>query len=145
MYLNTLFPAVGSKYIAKRRGRGMGCGLGKTGGYGHKGQNSRSGGGVKRGFEGGQTPLYRRLPKFGFNAPQINRYAEIRLSDLQKLNIKIINLNILKAAKLINLNIKRAKIILAGKIYIPITVSGLKVTKGASTRIKAAGGNIIEE
>ncbi|WWP01010.1 MAG: 50S ribosomal protein L15 [Candidatus Dasytiphilus stammeri] len=145
MYLNTLFPAAGSKCTAKRRGRGIGCGLGKTCGHGHKGQKSRSGGGVRRGFEGGQTPLYRRLPKFGFNSPKIHSCAEILLSELQKLNIKIVNLNTLKAAKLINFKIKIAKIILSGEISIPITVSGLKVTKGARTIITAAGGNIIEE
>ncbi|WWO99324.1 MAG: 50S ribosomal protein L15 [Candidatus Dasytiphilus stammeri] len=145
MYLNTLFPATGSKCTAKRRGRGIGCGLGKTGGHGHKGQKSRSGGRIRRGFEGGQTPLYRRLPKFGFNSKKNHQYAEIRLSELQKLNLKIVNLNTLKVAKLINLKIKIAKIILSGSISIPITVNGLKVTKGASAIIKAAGGKIIEE
>ncbi|WWP01557.1 MAG: 50S ribosomal protein L15 [Candidatus Dasytiphilus stammeri] len=145
MYLNTLFPAAGSQCTAKRRGRGIGCGLGKTGGHGHKGQKSRSGGRIRRGFEGGQTPLYRRLPKFGFNSQKVNQYAEIRLSDLQRLNLKVVNLSTLKVARLINSKIKIAKIILSGSISIPITVNGLKVTKGASAIIKAAGGKILEE
>ena len=101
MRLNTLSPAEGSKKAGKRLGRGIGSGLGKTGGRGHKGQKSRSGGGVRRGFEGGQMPLYRRLPKFGFTSRKAAITAEVRLSDLAKVEGGVVDLNTLKAANII--------------------------------------------
>ena len=140
MRLNTLSPAEGSKKAGKRLGRGIGSGLGKTGGRGHKGQKSRSGGGVRRGFEGGQMPLYRRLPKFGFTS----RKAEIRLSDLAKVEGGVVDLNTLKAANIIGIQIEFAKVILAGEVTTPVTVRGLRVTKGARAAIEAAGGKIEE-
>ena len=140
MRLNTLSPAEGSKKAGKRLGRGIGSGLGKTGGRGHKGQKSRSGGGVRRGFEGGQMPLYRRLPKFGFTSRKAAITAEIRLSDLAKVE----DLNTLKAANIIGIQIEFAKVILAGEVTTPVTVRGLRVTKGARAAIEAAGGKIEE-
>ncbi|WMO85665.1 50S ribosomal protein L15 [Escherichia coli] len=124
MRLNTLSPAEGSKKAGKRLGRGIGSGLGKTGGRGHKGQKSRSGGGVRRGFEGGQMPLYRRLPKFGFTSRKAAITAEIRLSDLAKVEGGVVDLNTLKAANIIGIQIEFAKVS-------PVTVRGLRVTKGA--------------
>nr|AMJ33234.1 rplO_bact: ribosomal protein L15 [uncultured bacterium] len=114
MRLNTLSPAEGSKKAGKRLGRGIGSGLGKTGGRGHKGQNSRSGGGVRRGFEGGQMPLYRRLPKFGFTSRKAMITAEVRLSDLAHVEGDVIDLNTLKAANIIGIQIEFAKVILSG-------------------------------
>lgn len=140
MRLNTLSPAEGSKKAGKRLGRGIGSGLGKTGGRGHKGQKSRSGGGVRRGFEGGQMPLYRRLPKFGKAAIT----AEVRLSDLAKVEGGVVDLNTLKAANIIGIQIEFAKVILAGEVTTPVTVRGLRVTKGARAAIEAAGGKIEE-
>jgi large subunit ribosomal protein L15 len=144
MRLNTLSPAEGSKHAAKRVGRGIGSGLGKTAGRGHKGQNSRSGGGVRRGFEGGQIPLYRRLPKFGFTSRKAMVTEEVRLSDLLKVEGGIVDLNTLKAANIIGIRIEFAKVILSGKVSSPVTVRGLRVTKGARAAIEAAGGKIEE-
>lgn len=142
MRLNTLSPAEGSRKTAKRVGRGIGSGLGKTCGRGHKGQKSRSGGSVKPGFEGGQMPLQRRLPKFGFTS-RIARYvAEIRLNELAKIEAEVIDLNALKAADIIKQEIKTAKVILSGEITKAVTVKGLKVTKGAQAAIEAAGGKV---
>ena len=129
MRLNTLSPAEGAKHSAKRLGRGIGSGLGKTGGRGHKGQKSRTGGGVRRGFEGGQMPLYRRLPKFGFTSLKSFRVAEIRLNDLAKVDGEVVTLEALKAANVIEKAVK---------------VKGLGVTKGAKAAIEAAGGSIEE-
>lgn len=145
MRLNTLSPAVGAKTSAKRVGRGIGSGLGKTCGRGHKGQKSRAGGGVRRGFEGGQMPLYRRLPKFGFTSRKALLTAEIRLSDLQKVDGGIIDIDTLKSAKIITSQIEHAKIILSGEISTPVTVRGVRVTKGARAAIEAAGGQIEEQ
>lgn len=142
MRLNTLSPAAGSKQAPKRVGRGIGSGLGKTGGRGHKGQKSRSGGSVKPGFEGGQMPLQRRLPKFGFSSRKARYVAEIRLNELNAVVADVIDLAALKAADLINHDIKVAKVILSGEIGKAVTVSGLKVTKGAQTAIEAAGGKV---
>ena len=122
MRLNTLSPAEGSKKAGKRLGRGIGSGLGKTGGRGHKGQKSRSGGGVRRGFEGGQMPLYRRLPKFGFTSRKAAITAEVRLSDLAKVEGGVVDLNTLKAANIIGIQIEFAKVILAGEVTTPVTV-----------------------
>jgi large subunit ribosomal protein L15 len=142
MRLNTLSPAAGSKQAPKRVGRGIGSGLGKTGGRGHKGQKSRSGGSVKPGFEGGQMPLQRRLPKFGFTSRKARYVAEIRLNELNAVVADVIDLAALKAADLINHDIKVAKVILSGEIGKAVTVSGLKVTKGAQAAIEAAGGKV---
>lgn len=144
MRLNTLSPADGSKHASKRLGRGIGSGLGKTGGRGVKGQNSRSGGGVRRGFEGGQMPLYRRLPKFGFTSRKSLVTTEVRLSDLMKVECDVVDLNSLKAANIISAQIEFAKIMLAGEISKPVTVRGMRVTKGAKAAIEAAGGKIEE-
>ena len=144
MRLNTLSPAEGSKKAGKRLGRGIGSGLGKTGGRGHKGQNSRSGGGVRRGFEGGQMPLYRRLPKFGFTSRKAMITAEVRLSDLAHVEGDVIDLNTLKAANIIGIQIEFAKVILTGEVSRPVTDRGLRVTKGARAAIEAAGGKIEE-
>lgn len=142
MRLNSLSPAPGSKAAAKRVGRGIGSGLGKTCGRGHKGQKSRSGGGVKPGFEGGQMPLQRRLPKFGFTSRTARFTAEIRLNELAKVEADIIDLASLKAADIVADNIKTAKVVLSGEIDKAVTLRGLKVTKGAKAAIEAAGGKI---
>lgn len=144
MRLNTLSPAEGSKHAPKRVGRGIGSGLGKTGGRGHKGQKSRSGGSVKPGFEGGQMPLQRRLPKFGFTSRQAAFVAEIRLTELAKIDAEVIDLDALKKADIIKDSIKRARVILSGEITKAVTVKGLKVTKGALAAIEAAGGKVEE-
>lgn len=144
MQLNTLSPAAGAKHAPRRVGRGIGSGLGKTAGRGHKGQSSRSGGGVRRGFEGGQMPLYRRLPKFGFTSRKAMVTAEIRLSDLQLIEGDEIDLNVLKAANVIGPQIEFAKVFLSGELTRAVTVRGLRVTKGARAVIEAAGGKIEE-
>lgn len=144
MFLNTIRPAEGSKPAAKRRGRGIGSGLGKTGGRGHKGLKSRSGGSVKPGFEGGQMPLQKRLPKFGFTSRQAKFVAEIRLNELAVVNADVVDLEALKAADIVGHQIKTARIILSGSIDKAVTVRGLKVTKGARAAIEAAGGKIEE-
>ena len=142
MRLNTLKPAAGAKKSAKRVGRGMGSGLGKTCGRGHKGQKSRSGGFHKVGFEGGQMPLQRRLPKVGFTS-RVGRYvAEVRLNELAKVEGDVIDLLALKAAKVVGNDIKRAKVIASGSIESAVTVRGLGVTKGARAAIEAAGGKV---
>ena len=142
MRLNLIQPAAGAKTDKKRVGRGIGSGLGKTCGRGHKGQKSRSGGFHKVGFEGGQMPLQRRLPKIGFSSI-IGRYtAEIRLGELQKLSAETINLDVLKDAGLINKSVKRVKVILSGSINRAVTIKGLGVTKGARAAIESVGGKI---
>jgi large subunit ribosomal protein L15 len=142
MYLNTLKPADGSKKDAKRLGRGIGSGLGKTGGRGHKGQKSRSGGFRKVGFEGGQMPLQRRLPKVGFTSRTARFVAEVRLNELAKVGGDVVDLLALKTANIVGQQIKRAKVILSGEINKAVTVSGLGVTKGARAAIEAAGGKV---
>ncbi len=142
MRLNTLSPAPGSKKAPKRVGRGIGSGLGKTAGRGHKGQKSRSGGSVKPGFEGGQMPLQRRLPKYGFTSRKAPYRAEIRLHELAKVETDVIDLAALEAADIIGHYIKQAKVILSGEITKAVTVKGLKVTKGARAAIEAAGGKV---
>jgi len=144
MRLNSMQPAAGAKRDRKRVGRGIGSGLGKTCGRGHKGQKSRSGGFHKVGFEGGQMPLQRRLPKIGFHS-QIGQYtAEIRLDELQKLAEEVIDLGVLKQAGLINKSIRRAKVILSGSLDRAVTLRGLGATKGARAAIESAGGKIEE-
>lgn len=144
MRLNSLSPAEGAKHSAKRLGRGIGSGLGKTGGRGHKGQKSRSGGRVRRGFEGGQMPLYRRLPKFGFTSLKSFHVAEIRLNDLAEVDGNEVTLEALKAANIITKDILSVKVILSGEIDKAVVVKGLRVTKGAKAAIEAAGGSIEE-
>jgi large subunit ribosomal protein L15 len=144
MHLNTLSPAPGSKSAKKRVGRGIGSGLGKTGGRGHKGQKSRSGGGVRPGFEGGQMPLKQRLPKFGFTSRKSLVHAEVRLHELNKVSGDVVDIHALKDANIIARNMKTAKIVLSGEITRPVTVRGLGVTKGARAAIEAAGGKIEE-
>ena len=142
MRLNTLSPAEGSRKERKRVGRGIGSGLGKTGGRGHKGQKSRSGGSVKPGFEGGQQPLQRRLPKFGFTSRKARFSAEIRLHELAKVEADVIDLAALKDADLVGGSIQRAKVVLSGELSKAVTIKGLAVTKGARAAIEAAGGKI---
>jgi large subunit ribosomal protein L15 len=140
MYLNTLSPALGAKKSPKRVGRGIGSGLGKTCGRGHKGQKARAGGYHKVGFEGGQMPLQRRLPKVGFRSRISLKTTEIRLYELNKVEGSEVDLNALKKAGLISSCITRAKIVLAGSLEKTITIRGLKVTKGARGAIEAVGG-----
>ncbi len=142
MRLNTLSPAEGAKPAGKRVGRGIGSGLGKTCGRGHKGQKSRSGGGVKPGFEGGQQPLQRRLPKFGFTSRTAPFVAEIRLNELAAVEADVIDLAALKDANIIADNMKSAKVILSGEITKAVTLKGVKATKGAKAAIEAAGGKV---
>jgi large subunit ribosomal protein L15 len=143
MYLNTLQPAPGAKTPAKRLGRGIGSGKGKTCGRGHKGQRARAGGYHKVGFEGGQMPIQRRIPKSGFRSQKLLSSQEVRLSDLNKVNAEVVDLIALKAAGLINKNIEFAKIVLSGELNKKsIVVRGLAVTAGARKAIEAAGGKV---
>jgi len=144
MRLNTLKPAAGSKSAPKRVGRGIGSGLGKTCGRGHKGQHSRSGGFHKVGFEGGQMPLQRRLPKVGFSSRIGRVTAEVRLGELNKLGADVIDLLALKAANVVGQQIERAKVIASGSIERAVTLKGVAVTKGARSAIEAAGGKVEE-
>ncbi|MFC3122865.1 50S ribosomal protein L15 [Agaribacter flavus] len=144
MRLNTIAPAPGAKNSGKRVGRGIGSGLGKTGGRGHKGQKSRSGGSVKPGFEGGQMPIQRRLPKFGFTS-RISRVTDqVTLSEIAKVEGDVVSLETLKAAGLVKKEMLHVKVIKSGEISRAVTVNGLKVTKGALEAINAAGGKVEE-
>ena len=142
MRLNTIAPHPAASTNAKRRGRGTGSGLGKTAGRGHKGQKSRSGGYHKVGFEGGQMPIQRRLPKVGFNSRRARVTAEVRLHELMAVEAEVIDVAALKAARLINKNIKRVKVICSGALARAVTVRGLGLTRGARAAIQAAGGRI---
>jgi len=144
MRLNTIKPAAGSKKPRRRVGRGIGSGLGKTAGRGHKGQKSRSGGFHKVGFEGGQMPFQRRLPKRGFVSLTRDDTAEVRLRDLATLPVADVDLLALKAAGLVPASAKNAKVIKTGKLDKAITLSGVAVTKGAKAAIEAAGGSVAE-
>ena len=144
MRLNTIKPGEGSKKAAKRVGRGIGSGLGKTCGRGHKGQKSRSGGFHKVGFEGGQMPLQRRLPKRGFKSLTRARHYEIRLTDLDRLPVEEIDLLSLQAAGVVPGDALAAKVILAGAITRKVTLKGVGATKGAKAAIEAAGGSVAE-
>ena len=144
MRLNTLSPAPGRIKEAKRAGRGIGSGLGKTGGRGHKGQKSRSGGTVRPGFEGGQMPLQKRLPKYGFTSRLAAVTAEIRLSELGLIEGDIVDIESLRAAGLINNNILRAKVFASGELVKAVTLKGGRATKGAIAAIEAAGGKVEE-
>ena len=142
MNLNNLQPAFGSKQAKRRVGRGIGSGLGKTAGRGHKGQKSRAGGFHRIGFEGGQMPLQRRLPKRGFKSPSALTRAEVRLSDLDKLGVDNIDLLVLKQAGLVSGLVKNVRIILSGEINRSVNVNGLVVTKGARAAIESKGGKV---
>jgi len=142
MRLNSIKPAVGTKHPRRRVGRGIGSGLGKTAGRGHKGQKSRAGGFHKVGFEGGQMPLQRRLPKRGFVSPAGKTGAEVRLSDLSKLPGDTVDIKTLKNAGIIPGTALAAKVILSGKIERAVKLQGISVTKGARAAIEAVGGSV---
>lgn len=144
MELNTIQPGVGAKHAKRRVGRGIGSGLGKTGGRGHKGQKSRAGGFHKVGFEGGQMPLQRRLPKRGFKSLTARKVAEVRLSELNLLPVDEIDLLALKQAGVVNAMALTAKVVLSGKIERAVKLRGLSATAGARAAIEAAGGSIVE-
>ena len=144
MHLNTLKPGAGSQKSRKRVGRGIGSGLGKTCGRGHKGQKSRSGGSIRRGFEGGQQPLQMRVPKFGFNSAKARTTAEVTLSEIAKVDGDVVDMQTLEKANMVQGAMKRAKVILSGSIDRPLTLKGIKATKGARAAIEAAGGKIEE-
>jgi large subunit ribosomal protein L15 len=144
MRLNTLKPAPGSRPDKQRVGRGIGSGLGKTAGRGHKGQHARAGGYHKVGFEGGQMPLQRRLPKRGFRSMTAKDTAEVRLHDLAKLSAEVIDLAALKAANIVPIFTRKAKVILSGALDKPVSLRGLVLTKGARAVVLAAGGTIQE-
>jgi large subunit ribosomal protein L15 len=144
MRLNDLKPGEGSKHAKRRVGRGIGSGLGKTAGRGHKGQKSRSGGFHKVGFEGGQMPLQRRLPKRGFVSPTRDVKAEVRLSDLESLPVDTVDLEALRAAGIVPRETISAKVILSGKLTRKVALVGIKATKGAKAAIEAAGGSVAE-
>ena len=142
MQLNTLSPAPGRVKQAKRVGRGIGSGFGKTCGRGHKGLKSRSGGKVAPGFEGGQMPLRKRLPKFGFRSRVSMTSAEVRLSELNNIDAKVIDLDALKQADIVGTNILRAKVFASGEVTKAVNLVGLGCTKGAKAAIEAAGGSV---
>ena len=145
MRLNSIRPAEGAKRKAFRRGRGIGSGLGKTCGRGHKGQHARSGGFHKVGFEGGQMPLHRRIPKSGFNSYLATVTAEVRLSELNKLESgSIVDMKTLVAANIISRKIKYAKVIASGQLVKLLTIKGIRTTQGAKQAIEAAGGAVEE-
>lgn len=142
MRLNSIKPAAGARKDKRRVGRGIGCTKGKTCGRGHKGQHSRSGGYHKVGFEGGQMPLQRRVPKFGFTSRKSLVKAEVRLDELNKIDGDVVDLAALEKANIISSTVKYAKIILSGEVARAFNVKGLKVTKGAKAAIEAKGGSI---
>jgi len=142
MLLNTIKPAVGAKHAKRRVGRGIGSGLGKTAGRGHKGQSSRAGGFHKVGFEGGQMPLQRRLPKRGFVSQMRNDTAEVRSGDLNRLKEDVIDISVLKAAGIVSIHALTAKVILCGELKRKVILSGLLASKGARAAVEAAGGSI---
>ncbi len=144
MELNSLKPAVGAKHAKRRVGRGIGSGLGKTAGRGHKGQKSRAGGFHKVGFEGGQMPLQRRLPKRGFTSLTKALVGQVRLSDLEKLPVDEIDLLVLKQAGIVSQQVRSAKVILCGTLTRKLTLRGVGVTKGARQVIEALGGSLLE-
>ena len=144
MRLNELAPEPGSRPSAKRVGRGIGSGLGKTGGRGHKGQTSRSGGTIRQGFEGGQMPIQRRLPKFGFTSRKSFVTDQVTLTEIAKVEGDTVSLETLKAAGLIKKDVLFVKVVKSGEVSRAVTVSGLKVTKGALEAIEAAGGKVEE-
>jgi len=144
MRLNTLGPNDGARKDAKRVGRGIGSGTGKTAGRGHKGQKSRSGGKVRPGFEGGQMPLQKRLPKYGFTSRVARTTAQVRLGELNAVDGDVVDIDALKAADIIRQDVLRVRVFLSGEVSKPVTVKGLVVTKGARTAIEQAGGKVEE-
>ena len=144
MRLNTLSPAPGRNKEGKRAGRGIGSGLGKTAGRGQKGQASRTGGSIRPGFEGGQMPLQKRLPKCGFTSRLAAVTAEIRLSELDLIEGEIVDIDALRNAGLFNNNILRAKVFASGEVTKAVTLKGIGATKGAIAAIEAAGGKVEE-
>lgn len=142
MRLNTLKPAEGAKRTRKRVGRGIGSGVGRTGGRGDKGQRSRSGGSAPRGFEGGQMPLQRRLPKSGFRSLAATRSAEVRLHELAKVDADVIDVSALRAAGVVGHKVRRAKVVLSGTLDKAVVLKGIGATKGARAAIEAIGGRI---
>ena len=144
MKLNTIKPAGGSKTVRVRVGRGIGSGIGKTAGRGHKGQRARKGGRGKLGFEGGQMPIQRRLPKRGFNSAVALTSAEIRLSDIERMTATEIDLSVLKAEGVIRNDVLQVKLIKSGALTRKVSVKGFGVTKGAREAIAAAGGSVAE-
>ena len=142
MRLNTISGAEGSRRARKRVGRGIGSGLGKTAGRGHKGQKSRSGSRILPGFEGGHQPLQRRLPKFGFTSKVGRTTGEVTLAEVAAANVDVVTLDVLKEADLVSRKLARVKVILSGSIDKAVTVQGLGVTKGARAAIEAAGGKV---
>lgn len=144
MYLNTIAPAEGATHAKRRVGRGIGSGIGKTAGRGHKGQKSRSGGFHRIGFEGGQMPMHRRLPKRGFTSVTRRFVGEVNLADLQKLPVSDVDLQALKQAGLLGELITSVKVIATGEISRAVTLKGVAVTKGARAAIEAAGGSVAE-
>lgn len=142
MQLNTIQPAEGSTHAKRRVGRGIGSGLGKTAGRGHKGQKSRSGGFHKVGFEGGQMPIHRRLPKRGFTSRDQHLHAQVRLSDLEKLPVDVIDVQVLKQAGVIGQAVKFVKVFKSGELSRKVSLQGMGVTVGAKAAIEAAGGSI---
>lgn len=144
MHLNSLSPAPGHKTPKLRVGRGIGSGLGKTCGRGHKGQKARKSGNVRPGFEGGQMPLQKRLPKYGFTSRVGLTTAQVRLDELNRVSGDVVSLETLKQADVLNENMKRAKVFLSGEIMKAVTVKGLRVTAGARKAIEAAGGKVEE-
>ncbi|MDY6982499.1 MAG: 50S ribosomal protein L15 [Pseudomonadota bacterium] len=145
MRLNTLSPAPGSKHAIKRVGRGIGSGLGKTSTRGHKGQGARKSGNVRPGFEGGQMPLQKRLPKFGFYSRIGSTTAEVRTSELNKIDGNVVTLETLEKANVIDRTALRARIMLSGEVTKAFTIDGVAVTKGARAAIEKAGGKIVEK
>lgn len=144
MRLNTLSPSPGAKKNAKRVGRGIGSGTGKTAGRGHKGQKSRSGGRVRPGFEGGQMPLQKRLPKYGFTSRISRTTAQLRLGELNAIEGDVIDLAALKSADLIRKNVTRARVFLSGELNKAVILKGLVVSKGAREAIEKSGGKVEE-
>ena len=144
MRLNTLRPAPGSRRAAKRVGRGIGSGVGKTAGRGHKGQKSRSGGTVAPGFEGGQMPLQKRLPKYGFTSRIARTTAQVRLGELNKVSGDVIDLQALKDANVIRDDVRRVRVFLSGELGRAVTLKGIAASKGAREAIERAGGSVQE-
>lgn len=142
--LNKIGPGAGAKTAKKRLGRGIGSGLGKTAGRGHKGQTARAGGYHKVGFEGGQMPIQRRLPKRGFNSPLVGQTAEVRLSDLEKLKETDIDLSLLKAKNVVPATALQAKLIKSGTLTRKVSLKGILASKGAKEAVAAAGGSLAE-
>lgn len=144
MRLNTLRPAPGSRRAAKRVGRGIGSGMGKTAGRGHKGQKSRSGGTVAPGFEGGQMPLQKRLPKYGFTSRIARTTAQVRLGELNKVTGNVVDLQALKDADVIRDDVRRVRVFLSGELGRAVTLKGIAASKGAREAIERAGGSVQE-